>query len=371
MANRMLFLVAGISAILLLTPQVKSSEYYSPTSEDRMENSVRVLQSEQSSFIGALSLSFTSTANFGFKGTCSGSVDLPATIVLFSDGTGEITIKSWNFWGYFDDQGNCNDQGVVPKSGNYTRGATHSNGQFRWETAVYNNQGQLYPGSEAVITGPVDSNSLTASGQSHYTSTNIACCGQSASTVLNFQIKAINQQTLPIDPAEYIILNVEEPTPSSQYSGVANIRGWAVAPTGIYRIQQFIDGVYITDIPSGGNRIDVGNAYPAYPSSIQSGFSMAFNYSALNSGLHEIKIRAIDNEGASKEVSVSFEVIRFQNSFITDPGEVSFTNATCTINAHSINFNNMKVDGIGYDTVLQWRTATQGLEFIRIVPHGQ
>ena len=375
MANKISFLVnpslLGI-IFLLFSTQSKSLDFYSPTHQDREQNLAQILESNEVLFVGALSLNFTSTANFGNRGMCSGSIDLPIKIVLLSDGTGEITVRQWNFWYYFNMEGNCIDQGFVPKSGDYTRDVTHANGQFRWETAVYNPQHEPYPGLEAVISGPFDNNNLTASGQSRYTVTDIVCCDPtaSASNVLNYQIKAINQQTLPTDPNEYIILNIEEPAPSSQYTGVANVRGWAVAPTGISRIQQFVDGAYSTDIPSGGMRVDVGNAYPAYPSSIQSGFSMAFNYSALESGMHEIKIRATDNVGASKEVPISFEVIRFQNSFITDPGMVRFSNATCTVDGNSVHLTNLTAEGIGYDTILQWRTATQGLEFTRIVPHA-
>lgn len=373
MANRISFIVALIGAIFLFNPQAKSSDYYSPAPQDREENFVQLstVQSEQASFVGGLSLDFTATADFGKKGTCSGNVDLPVTIVLLSDGTGKITIKSWNFWYHFDPQGDCNDVGFVPKSGDYTQDVTHANELFRWKTAIYNNEQQPFPSSEVVISGPFNNNNLTASGQSRYIETDIDCCGptSAASIVLNYQIKAINQQTLPVDPDEYIILNIEEPTSSSRYSGVANVRGWAVAPTGISRIQQFIDGVYRTDIPSGGRRSDVGNAYPAYPGSIQSGFSMAFNYSALASGMHELKIRATDNQIASKEVSILFEVIRFQNSFITDPGAISLTNATCAVDGNSVNLTNLTAEGISYDTTLQWRTATQGFEFTRIVPH--
>ena len=375
MANKISFLVAQsllVIIFLLFNTQSKSLDFYSPTHQDREQNLAQILESNQVLFVGALSLNFTSTANFGNRGTCSGSIDVPINIALLSDGTGKITIKGWNFWYYFNMEGNCIDQGFVRKSGDYTRDVTHANGQFRWETAVYNSQNEPYPGSEVVISGPFDNNNLTASGQSRYIVTDIVCCDPtaSASNVLNYQIKAINQQTLPTDPDEHIILNVEEPAPSSQYTGVANVRGWAVAPTGISRIQQFVDGVYSTDIPSGGRRVDVGNAYPAYPSSIQSGFSMAFNYSALESGMHEIKIRATDNVGASKEVPISFEVIRFQNSFITDPGMVSFSNATCTVDGNSVHLTNLTAEGIGYDTILQWWTATQGLEFIRIVSHA-
>ncbi|MCU0807904.1 MAG: hypothetical protein MUC53_08175, partial [Candidatus Contendobacter sp.] len=70
---------------------------------------------------------------------------------------------------------------------------------------------------------------------------------------------------------EQIILHLEEPGCGNVYSGVGNIRGWAVAPQGIQRIELAIDGVYRTNIPSGGLRTDVGDAYPTYPNANGSG----------------------------------------------------------------------------------------------------
>jgi len=83
---------------------------------------------------------------------------------------------------------------------------------------------------------------------------------------------------------EDIILTVEEPLDSSVYSGVSNIRGWTVAPLGIERIELLVNGVFQTNIPSGGRRSDVGAEFPDFPNSNESGFAMAFNYSNLVEG---------------------------------------------------------------------------------------
>ena len=45
---------------------------------------------------------------------------------------------------------------------------------------------------------------------------------------------------------------------------IANIRGWAVAPQGLQRIELYLDGALQGNIPLGG-RADVGDAYPAIP----------------------------------------------------------------------------------------------------------
>lgn len=159
---------------------------------------------------------------------------------------------------------------------------------------------------------------------------------------------------------EQIILNVEEPGSGSVYSGVGNIRGWAVAPQGIQRIELAIDGAYRTNIPSGGLRTDVGDAYPTYPNADESGFSMAFNYSNLASGPHTITVRAVDGRGDDRVVTSTFNVTRFDNAYISDPSAVSLTNSTVSHDATTVYLNNLLVDGIPYNLHLRWQPSTQG-----------
>jgi len=164
---------------------------------------------------------------------------------------------------------------------------------------------------------------------------------------------------------------LEEPTSGSAYSGVANVRGWAVSSVGINRIELLVDGVVKTNIPSGGLRKDVGNVYPSYPNSSQSGFSMAFNYSELTAGSHTIGINVIDNEGTKKSTTATFTVARFNTSFISDPATVSLSAATITDdNDKAISISNLQAGGKAYNVRLEWRTAAQGFALTSISPVG-
>jgi hypothetical protein len=169
---------------------------------------------------------------------------------------------------------------------------------------------------------------------------------------------------------EQIILNLEEPGSGNVYSGVGNIRGWAVAPQGIQRIELVIDGVYRTNIPSGGLRTDVGDAYPTYPNANESGFSMAFNYSDLALGPHTITVRAIDGRGDDRVVTATFNVTRFDNSFISDPSGVSLSGATVRAEGDSIRIDNLLVEGKRHDVRLNWRLAMQGFAITQIASAG-
>jgi hypothetical protein len=169
-----------------------------------------------------------------------------------------------------------------------------------------------------------------------------------------------------------IVLSLEEPVADSTYSGVANIRGWVVGSAGINRVELYVDGELKTNIPVGGRRADVGDAYPDYPNSANSGFSMAFNYSGLSAGPHTISVRAIDQEQTVKDSSAAFSVTRFDNSYISDASRISLNGATVSHDSgRTIFINNMTADGKTYDIRLDWRTAIQGYAISQIIPTGE
>ena len=164
---------------------------------------------------------------------------------------------------------------------------------------------------------------------------------------------------------------LEEPSNGSIYSGVSNVRGWAVSSVGVNRVELLVDGTLVTQIPSGGLRTDVGNAYPNYPNSSQSGFSMAYNYSNLTAGAHVISVNVVDNQGTQKSAAVSFNAARFNNPFIADPARVSLNAATITDdNDKAISISNLQADGQLYNVRLEWRTAAQGFALTSISPVG-
>ena len=75
--------------------------------------------------------------------------------------------------------------------------------------------------------------------------------------------------------SETVIVNLEEPNADGVYTGITNLRGWAVAESGIAVIEVDVDGNYAFDVPMGGARGDVAKVYPDFPDADTSGFSMA------------------------------------------------------------------------------------------------
>ena len=146
--------------------------------------------------------------------------------------------------------------------------------------------------------------------------------------------------------------------------GIGNLRGWAVAEDGIESIEVYIDGRYVFDAPYGGDRPDVGGAFPDVPSSDRSGYSLAFNYSELSIGQHTVSTVARSLTGDTVESSADFTVTRFGSAFVADP--ISLDGSQCLIEDDSIRVFDAMIDGRMYDLLLDWRRAEQGFEIVEI-----
>lgn len=167
--------------------------------------------------------------------------------------------------------------------------------------------------------------------------------------------------------AENVRVNLEEPRDAALYSGISNLRGWAVAESGIAAIEIDIDGTYAFNVPMGGARGDVANAYPDYPDSDLSGFSMAFNYKGLESGEHVVTARAISNDGNIATRDATINVARFVSSYISDVEQIDTgTVSQVTTDGQSIALKDIAVEGQKWDITLSFDTATQGFALTEI-----
>jgi hypothetical protein len=163
-----------------------------------------------------------------------------------------------------------------------------------------------------------------------------------------------------------IRLEIDEPTPGGVHTGIGNVRGWAISSNHIERVEIFIDGAYQFDIPHGGSRGDVGNAFPKIENSALSGYAAAVNYNNLSPGEHELVVRASDTFGSTIERQVTFEVIRFEESFISASDDFELGWAGLAALGRTITIYGAVIGEHRYNLTLQWRASTQGFEIIRI-----
>ena len=161
-------------------------------------------------------------------------------------------------------------------------------------------------------------------------------------------------------------LSLEEPIDGQIHMGVGNLRGWAVSSEDITRVEILVDGISQFDAPYGGNRKDVGDAFPDIPNSSKSGFSLAFNYSGLTLGQHTVTAIAHTTGGQTLESSATFQVVRFDEEFIPGDDAVDLTDSGLTATGNEIRITDVIVDGAVHDLILKWRPAEQGFEIIEI-----
>ena len=120
----------------------------------------------------------------------------------------------------------------------------------------------------------------------------------------------------PVDPG-VLKVSLEEPREGQVHTGVGNLRGWAIASEGITKVEILVDGVLAFEAPYGGERGDVGGAFPDVAGSSESGFSLAYSYSSLSAGSHTITAVAHNALGETKKSAARFEVVRFDSAFIS------------------------------------------------------
>ena len=159
---------------------------------------------------------------------------------------------------------------------------------------------------------------------------------------------------------------IEEPAEDERYSGIMNLRGWAVAPEGMgtYFLNVYVDGEFAFYMPHGGERVDVASAYPNHPNSNRSGFSMAFNYKNLTPGEHSIDVVGFDDNGDYNSASVTFTAERFVSEFIDSPFKVNLNTSAdvSVLDQHTILVMGASLENQKWDFKLKWDQASQSFK---------
>jgi len=168
-----------------------------------------------------------------------------------------------------------------------------------------------------------------------------------------------------------ILVTLEEPADAGTYSGISNLRGWAVGPQGIDRVEISIDGVFAFDVPYGATRNDVGAQFPLLPDSDLSGFSMAYNFANLAAGPHQFIARAIAPNGDFNQDLASIQTTKFGDAaFIPPNALVSVDGADFLGSGRSIVVSGIQVQDQTYDITLRWDNPKQGFSIVQIAEQG-
>jgi hypothetical protein len=153
---------------------------------------------------------------------------------------------------------------------------------------------------------------------------------------------------------------LENPTGREIVSGVKPIYGWALDGQAVSTVELYVDGVYICDIPYGGIREDIKEAYPDYPEADRSGFALIWNYSVLSPGEHAVLVRVHNTKSETLDLDASVTIVKFHGDLVT----------TLTPDTNLSQQIAVTADGVTktYDVNLQWYPERQDFGIKNIIP---
>ena len=112
-------------------------------------------------------------------------------------------------------------------------------------------------------------------------------------------------------------------------STTLNVRGWAIAGSGVKEVRVYVDGKDLGTVAYGAKRADVNKAYPGYSSGDNAGFEGNVNISGISGGNRKLTVKIIANDGSVQNIERSFNI---ENDFnykkaklvIVDPGHENY-----------------------------------------------
>jgi len=119
-----------------------------------------------------------------------------------------------------------------------------------------------------------------------------------------------NSQQEPASIAELHISVCDEPAAAASRpcSGKVSVRGWAVAASGIERVEVHLQGHSAVRAQTGLLRPDIGQRFPELLEAKQAGFCCQIDTSALSTGRYPIYIRSISRTGTVRQIETDLYV---------------------------------------------------------------
>ena len=149
---------------------------------------------------------------------------------------------------------------------------------------------------------------------------------------------------------------VEAPDPARIHSGVVLVKGWALDPNQISRIELWVDDQFIHNMVMFLPRIDVEQSYPDWPGihTARPGFTTGFLASRFPDGPHTVEVRAVAQNG---------DVHAFGRRTIT----INNTNNQTPFGALDIPDGRGITNVSGAFPVVGWAADTDGMQKIEVL----
>jgi hypothetical protein len=172
---------------------------------------------------------------------------------------------------------------------------------------------------------------------------------------LVFMMVAVCASTLPAQTFDFIG-DVDAPDVSRPQSGLVLVKGWALNPTTINRIELWIDDTLQHQAIQFLPRIDIEQAYPDWPGIHQArpGFITGFLASRFSNGSHTLEMRVYTADGVVHTVGRRTIII---NNTINQP-PFGFTDIPDAKGVHNVS---------GAFPVTGWAADTDGIQRIEVL----
>lgn len=171
---------------------------------------------------------------------------------------------------------------------------------------------------------------------------------------------------------ENLKIQLESPRYNSSIGQIGQVRGWATHPSQqVIFAEIYIDGEIWSEIPVGGQRNDVGNAYPNHVNSDYSGWSQTINFKDFAEGYHDVEVCAYTSLNRYNCVTGKFCVEKVPGgNFISDSTLIDFRSLDLIHMApNSVILQKITIDGEFYNMELHWDTTTQGFIVEQVEPY--
>lgn len=142
---------------------------------------------------------------------------------------------------------------------------------------------------------------------------------------------------------------VDSPQQNKTYGSSIKVSGWTLDPSGISKVQVYVNGNYVEDASLGQSRNDVAKVYPNYTNNVTSGYTASLDISSLSNGNHTITLKFIAANGDTDSKNVQIQKnVQLQNnlpaiSYIDTPkGMINGSSKSVLVSGWALNSSGVK-----------------------------
>ena len=200
-----------------------------------------------------------------------------------------------------------------------------------------------YPsGDNAGFEGSVDISSISA-GSKKLTVKITANDGTTQSIETTIKIEKLQSKS-----------NLDSPKGNTTFSSnTLNVRGWALASSGVKEVRVYVDGKDLGTVKYGTARADVNKAHPGYPSGDNAGFEGSVDISSISAGSKKLTVKITANDGTTQSIETTIKIEKLQSKSNLDSPKGNTTFSSNTLNVRG------------------WALASSGVKEVRVYVDGK